>query len=109
MRSKYVTINLLSGVELTTGHSRTYAPGPTFKADAALITLPLGVLKESLRGSGVNSVQFSPPLPSWKTEAISRMGFGNLNKVLVRNKYKTDKKLFLTLYIPTKKSNISMF
>ena len=46
-----------------------------FKADAVLVTLPLGVLKHS------NSVQFHPPLPEWKTAAIQRMGFGNLNKV----------------------------
>lgn len=27
------------------------------------------------------AVQFVPPLPEWKTSAIQRMGFGNLNKV----------------------------
>jgi lysine-specific histone demethylase 1 len=27
------------------------------------------------------TVQFHPPLPEWKTKAIDRMGFGNLNKV----------------------------
>ena len=42
---------------------------------------PLGVLKECVRGSGLNSVQFMPPLPEWKAAAIQRMGFGNLNKV----------------------------
>lgn len=41
-----------------------------------LITLPLGVLKSHPSG-----VQFHPPLPEWKTAAIHRMGFGNLNKV----------------------------
>ena len=50
----------------------------TFKGDAVLITLPLGVLKSHPSG-----VQFQPPLPEWKTAAIHRMGFGNLNKVRV--------------------------
>ena len=26
-------------------------------------------------------VSFNPPLPEWKTEAIQRLGYGNLNKV----------------------------
>ena len=54
----------------------------TYRADAVVCTLPLGVLKESLRGNGINSIQFIPPLPDWKTAAIQRMGFGNLNKVI---------------------------
>ena len=79
--TKWCFIYLSTGVEITTAHSRTHAAGTTYKADVALMTLPLGVLKESLRGTSVNTVQFNPPLPSWKTEAIGRMGFGNLNKV----------------------------
>ncbi|CAF89259.1 unnamed protein product, partial [Tetraodon nigroviridis] len=41
------------------------------------VHLPLGVLKQQ-----PPAVQFVPPLPEWKTSAIQRMGFGNLNKVL---------------------------
>lgn len=41
-----------------------------------LCTLPLGVMKQQ-----PPAVQFVPPLPEWKTSAIQRMGFGNLNKV----------------------------
>jgi hypothetical protein len=26
-------------------------------------------------------VNFNPPLPDWKKEAIQRLGYGNLNKV----------------------------
>lgn len=48
-----------------------------YKCDAVLCTLPLGVLKQQ-----PPAVQFVPPLPEWKTSAIQRMGFGNLNKVL---------------------------
>ena len=30
-------------------------------------------------------VSFNPPLPEWKTEAIQRLGYGNLNKVGVQH------------------------
>lgn len=54
-------------------------------ADVVLCTLPLGVLKLSSAASSgqLNTVQFSPPLPDWKTSAIQRLGFGNLNKVVL--------------------------
>ena len=54
------------------GQGGTY----TYKADAVVCTLPLGVLKQS-----PPVVQFVPSLPEWKTSAIHRMGYGNLNKV----------------------------
>ncbi|KAK2558028.1 Lysine-specific histone demethylase 1A [Acropora cervicornis] len=69
-----------TGVELvtqSTGKS-SITTTQTFKGDAVLITLPLGVLK-----SHPPSVQFHPALPEWKTAAIHRMGFGNLNKVVL--------------------------
>lgn len=53
------------------------------EADAVLCTLPLGVLKHSLeQPNSHSSTQFQPPLPQWKSEAIQRLGFGNLNKVI---------------------------
>jgi hypothetical protein len=46
----------------------------------AVVTVPLGVLKS-------RQIYFSPPLPSWKEQAIRNLGFGLLNKlVLVFNK-----------------------
>ena len=39
-----------------------------------IVTLPLGCLK---RGD----VSFEPSLPEWKTDAIAKLGYGNLNKV----------------------------
>ncbi|MEO1046512.1 MAG: FAD-dependent oxidoreductase [Pseudomonadota bacterium] len=42
--------------------------------DAAIITLPLGVLKKKL-------VRFDPPLPPRKQQAIDRLGMGTLDKV----------------------------
>ncbi|XP_064615884.1 lysine-specific histone demethylase 1A-like [Liolophura sinensis] len=72
-----------NGVEIVTTHARNNSNPLTYKGDAVLCTLPLGVLKECVRGGGINSVQFLPPLPEWKTSAVQRMGFGNLNKVVL--------------------------
>jgi len=56
----------------------------TLDCDAVVCALPLGVLRppdpELDHGP---SIEFSPPLPSWKTDAINRLGFGNLNKVIL--------------------------
>ncbi|CAF4270899.1 unnamed protein product [Rotaria socialis] len=48
----------------------------TYRAEAVLVTVPLGVLKE-------NVIVFDPPLPEDKQSAIERVGFGNLNKVVL--------------------------
>ncbi|CAN8001383.1 unnamed protein product [Ixodes hexagonus] len=74
-----------TGVEVTTTNTRTNSGLATFKADAVLCTLPLGVLKQSVLNNPnlLNTVQFVPPLPEWKGAAISRLGFGNLNKVVL--------------------------
>ncbi|GFR47272.1 hypothetical protein Agub_g8959, partial [Astrephomene gubernaculifera] len=48
--------------------------GAVFEATAAVVTLPLGVLK-------ADAVRFEPPLPPAKQEAIRRLGYGRLNKV----------------------------
>ncbi|MEN9933597.1 MAG: hypothetical protein RLZZ387_176 [Chloroflexota bacterium] len=58
------------GVEVTTSRG-------TLRAERAVVTLPLGVLK---RGA----VTFDPPLPARKQEAIRRLGMGVLNKVYLR-------------------------
>ncbi len=44
------------------------------QCDICVVTVPLGVLKK-------NCIQFVPPLPDWKSEAIAKLGFGLLNKV----------------------------
>jgi len=53
-----------------------HAASKVFHADAVVVTTPLGVLK---RGG----IAFNPPLSEHKRAAISRLGFGNLNKVIL--------------------------
>jgi monoamine oxidase len=59
-----------SGVSITTETG-------VFEAQAALVTLPLGVLKSE-------AVTFEPPLPGWKTKSISRLNMGVLNKCYLK-------------------------
>ncbi|MBO0351980.1 FAD-dependent oxidoreductase [Phormidium pseudopriestleyi FRX01] len=59
-----------SGVSVTT-------EGETWTADAAIVTLPLGVLKSG-------SIQFFPELPRNKQGAINRLSMGVLNKVVLK-------------------------
>jgi len=51
------------------------------RCDAVLCTIPLGVLKEPVGSK--SHIEFNPPLPQWKRAAIDRLGFGNLNKVIL--------------------------
>nr|DAD32575.1 TPA_asm: hypothetical protein HUJ06_011426 [Nelumbo nucifera] len=52
----------------------TVEDGRNFVADAAVITVPLGVLKANL-------IEFEPRLPQWKVDAISELGVGIENKI----------------------------
>jgi polyamine oxidase len=49
----------------------------SFVADAAIITVPLGVLK-------ANIIKFEPELPEWKLSAISDLGVGIENKIALK-------------------------
>ncbi|KAI9162091.1 hypothetical protein LWI28_023733 [Acer negundo] len=51
--------------------------GRNFVADAAIVTVPIGILKANL-------IQFEPKLPEWKVAAISELGMGNENKIALR-------------------------
>ena len=72
----------------------TCTDGSTFSADHIIITVSLGVLKWKCLGQSDNSVLkhkqphnvpfFKPPLPREKLEAIQRLGFGTISKVLVQ-------------------------
>lgn len=59
------------------GVSATLASGEVVRGRVGVVTIPLGVLK-------ANSVSFTPPLPTAKRNAIDRLGFGLLNKVILR-------------------------
>nr|CAD7423366.1 unnamed protein product [Timema monikensis] len=75
-----------NGVEVCTTNARTNNNPITYKGDAILVTLPLGVLKQAIDSSNqnvINTIQFVPALPEWKVSAIQRLGFGNLNKVVL--------------------------
>ncbi|KAI0175773.1 flavin-containing amine oxidoreductase-domain containing protein [Hypoxylon sp. FL1284] len=50
--------------------------GTIVDADYVVSTIPLGVLKHG-------NVEFDPPLPSSKTGAIGRLGYGILNKIIL--------------------------
>lgn len=52
----------------------TVEDGTTFAADAAVIAVPLGVLK-------ANIIKFEPKLPDWKEAAIADLGIGIENKI----------------------------
>ena len=46
-------------------------------ADRVIVTVPLGVLK-------AGTIAFDPPLPEEKQQAIERLGFGLLDKVVLK-------------------------
>jgi polyamine oxidase len=48
-----------------------------FDADRVIVTIPLGVLK-------AGTIAFDPPLPDEKQSAIERLGFGLLDKVVLK-------------------------
>lgn len=75
--------------------------GESVNADCVVCTVPLGVLKHG-------NIAFEPPLPSWKTGAIERLGFGILNKVvLVYEKvfWESDRHIFGVLRDATDKNS----
>ena len=75
-----------SGCEVLTSNARNHNNPMSYKADAVLTTLPLGVLKQSIAQNSAglpNTVTFTPSLPDWKTDSIKRLGYGNLNKVVL--------------------------
>lgn len=60
-----------------TGMQVTDAAGRITDFDAVLVTVPLGVLQQ-------NRIEFTPPLPEEKIEAISKLGMGVLDKVYLQ-------------------------
>ncbi|WCJ42677.1 polyamine oxidase 5 [Euphorbia peplus] len=58
-----------------------FSDGSVMYADHVIVTVSLGVLKA---GISEDSGMFSPPLPCFKSEAISRLGFGVVNKLFLQ-------------------------
>ena len=74
-----------------------FATGDTYTAHAAVLTLPLGVLKQKVTcccliaklvltdfPCSKQSVSFSPELPAWKRDSIDKLGVAVINKVVLR-------------------------
>ncbi|MED6184138.1 hypothetical protein PIB30_044568 [Stylosanthes scabra] len=66
-----------------------FSDGSAMSADHVIVTVSLGVLKAAIRDSddgkdGSDSGMFCPPLPPSKVEAISRLGFGVVNKLFMQ-------------------------
>jgi len=60
-----------------------------FVFDSIVCALPLGVLKNRLKGKSPNQgdenkINFDPSLPSYKQDSIDNVGFGLLNKVILQ-------------------------
>jgi len=67
----------VSRIEYSDSGVEVLADNKSFKADTAIVTLPLGVLQ-------AGSVTFAPDLPTNKTEAMNGLGMGLLNKVFLK-------------------------
>ncbi|KAK7388193.1 hypothetical protein VNO78_23002 [Psophocarpus tetragonolobus] len=61
-----------------------FCDGSIVSADHVIVTVSLGVLKASIRDDDSGMLMFHPPLPSFKAEAISRLGFGVVNKLFMQ-------------------------
>lgn len=64
-------------IEYSDAGVEVFAGATSFKADAAVVTLPLGVLQSG-------DVTFAPDLPDTKTKAMTGLGMGLLNKVFLK-------------------------
>ncbi|KAL3825280.1 hypothetical protein ACJIZ3_021309 [Penstemon smallii] len=58
-----------------------FSDGSILLADHVIVTVSLGVLKHGIRQ---DSGMFNPPLPNSKINAISRLGYGVVNKVFLQ-------------------------
>ncbi|KAH6803152.1 polyamine oxidase 5 [Perilla frutescens var. frutescens] len=59
-----------------------FSDGSTMSADHVIVTVSLGVLKRGI--SDESPAMFDPPLPRCKAGAISRLGYGVVNKVFLQ-------------------------
>lgn len=67
-------------IEYSADGVQVYTGSDTYKADLAIVTAPLGILKQRV-------IHFSPALPANKLAAIDQIGYGDgavLNKLILR-------------------------
>lgn len=60
-----------------------FSDGSVMQADHVIVTVPLGILKAGINEDSGGGL-FSPSLPSLKKEAISRLGYGVVNKLFLQ-------------------------
>jgi len=58
----------------------------TYEADHVIVTCPLGVLQVPCGMPG--HIVFNPPLPKYKRESLSKIGFGHYNKICLAFPYR---------------------
>ncbi|KAK1418611.1 hypothetical protein QVD17_27756 [Tagetes erecta] len=62
-----------------------FLDGTSLSADHVIVTVSLGVLKAGIHDSDdLGMLKFNPPLPDYKNEAISRLGYGVVNKLFMQ-------------------------
>lgn len=71
--------SVVTRIESEADSVKVYTPDNIFKGQAVIVTVPLGVLKRNL-------ISFYPQLPVQKVNAISKLGMGVANKVLLQFK-----------------------
>ena len=74
--STVTSINWSSSSKVVVSYTKN---GQTFTVEAkkVILTVPLGVLQKG-------TISFIPALPSWKSQAINKLGMGVYNKVIMR-------------------------
>lgn len=76
-RTGKMNLPITESTKQTSGVRVTAADGQEFVAESCIVTLPLGVLQNG-------DVSIIPSLPAWKNNAMHNIGFGLVNKVVLR-------------------------
>jgi len=66
----------VDSIDYRDGSVKIQTAKSVLEADAVIVTVPLGILK-------ANQLTFYPPLPAEKLTAVSKLGFGLLNKLVL--------------------------
>ncbi|KAG0260944.1 hypothetical protein DFQ27_003268 [Actinomortierella ambigua] len=93
--------HVVTRIEYAADRATVWTNQGAFSADAVLVTLPLGVLK-------ARAVSFMPALPKRKQEAIARLGFGTMFKIVLsfNRCFWPDDKHFLN-FMPTEQTTVN--